>query len=59
MGNEKEQGSEEKGIFPIIIKKFLFIERRQVCPLGKWQIINLKVETQIRQKCLILIGQVN
>ena len=42
---EKRQGRSGRGICPGGTKDCLWIERRQMWPIGKWQFIKVKWET--------------
>ena len=58
---EKGKGTRERGkrFLSWRSKDCLWIERRQMWPIGKWQFIKVKGDPCVRMRCLILIGHVN
>lgn len=57
---EKEKGYLFwKGVEEQWAKGCLWIERRQIGPIGKWRFIKKKGKTHVRIRCLILIGHNN
>lgn len=59
-GEREVNKGEGKWVFVLEgMKDCLWIEKRQMWPIRKWEVIKVRGATLIRMRCLILSGHVN